>query len=73
MDLPEFGNREQVAAAVRKQEAVITRKKAGFDAEIDAERAYLKAIRKMCEHEYSTRYAMGRDAGRKCDHCEGWE
>ncbi len=68
LTLPEYGNREQVVEAVRKQEAVIK----AADALTDVERAKLAAIRKMCSHDYSKRYSCGRDAGDKCDICGGW-
>lgn len=65
MELPEYHNADQVRAAVKKQTGIIAAKRA----EVDAERAVLAAIRKMCPHEYTSRSACGRDAGRQCDIC----
>jgi len=65
MDLPEYGNREQVADAIQKQESAIVGKKA----ELDIEYTILAAIKKMCKHEYYRITFCGRDAGQKCEHC----
>lgn len=65
MDLPEFGNRTAVAAAIKKQEAVIVGKKA----ELKIEYVTLSAIRDMCEHEYYKYHFAGHYAGQKCEHC----
>jgi len=65
MELPEFGNREAVAAAIKKQDAVIIGKKA----ELEMEYTKMAAIRKMCDHEYFKVYFAGHDAGQKCEHC----
>jgi hypothetical protein len=65
MDLPEYGNKEAIAAALKKQEAVIVGKKA----ELKIEYTRLDAIRQMCEHEYYTVTFAGHYAGKKCEHC----
>ena len=65
MDLPEFGNREKVAAAIKKQDAVIV----GKQAELKIEYTTLAAIRMMCDHEYFKMTFAGHDAGQKCEHC----
>jgi hypothetical protein len=63
--LPKFGDREDVARALKDQEAVIAAKKA----ELDMAYTILNAIRKMCKHEYYRITFCGRDAGQKCEHC----
>ncbi len=65
MDLPEFGNREAVAAAIKKQERVIVGKKA----ELKIEHTKLDAIRQMCEHEYHKQTFAGHYTGKWCEHC----
>jgi len=65
MDLPEYGNKEAVAAALKKQNAVIV----GKQAELEIEYTKLSAIRQMCDHEYFKVYFAGHDAGQKCEHC----
>ena len=65
MELPEYGNREQVAEALKRQEAAIVSAKA----ELDIEYTKLAAIKKMCKHEYFPITFCGRDAGQKCEHC----
>ncbi len=65
MDLPEFGNKEAVAEALKKQNAVIV----GKQAELEMEYTKLSAIRKMCDHEYYKMTFAGHDAGQKCEHC----
>lgn len=65
MELPEFGNKEAVAAAIKKQESVIVGKKA----ELKIEYTKLDAIRQMCDHEYFKYTFAGHYAGQKCEHC----
>ena len=65
MDLPKFGDREGVAAAIREQESVIVGKKA----ELEIEYTKLSAIRKMCDHEYHNQSFAGHYSGKWCEHC----
>lgn len=63
--LPKFGDREDVARALKDQEEVIAAKKA----ELDMAYTVLSAIRKMCDHEYYKVTFAGHYAGQKCEHC----
>lgn len=63
--LPKFGDREDVARAIKDQDSII----AGKQAELEMAYAVMKAIRKMCDHEYFKMTFAGHDAGQKCEHC----
>jgi hypothetical protein len=65
MDLPKFGDRAAVAAAIKDQESVIVGKKA----ELKIEHTKLDAIRQMCDHEYHKQYFAGHYSGLWCEHC----
>ena len=63
MELPEYGNRDAITAALKAQDALIARN----IAELKMLHGYRSAIQQMCDHVYTPHPPL--EDWEKCKHC----